>query len=106
MALSSSKKQSIGASKATPQAATGAVPHTHADLEKKVASLEVALARVQAELVAHCEKSAKEHASLVATCSANTSSSPAGLSVKVEEKVDVIWKWLRKDRAFRSVNPK
>ena len=45
-------------------------PHKHAELEKKIASLEALIVGLQKEFAAHCKKSEEEHKRLEGTCHA------------------------------------
>tara|TARA_B100002019_G_scaffold124552_1_gene107320 strand:+ start:29474 stop:29749 length:276 start_codon:yes stop_codon:yes gene_type:complete len=91
----------MATSKKTTKAETVAA-HGHAELEAKVAGLEKLVAELKKELKEHCAKSEKEHKALAdkcdACCEAKVSASAA------DPRVDAMWKWLRKDRIFRSEN--
>lgn len=43
-------------------------PHKHAELEKKIASLEALVAGLKKELADHCKKSEEEHKKLASSC--------------------------------------
>jgi len=59
-------------------------PHKHAELEKKIASLEALIVGLQKEFAAHCKKSEEEHKRLEGTCHA-CCEEVKRLGAKVEE---------------------
>tara|TARA_B100000700_G_C14816856_1_gene747952 strand:- start:336 stop:635 length:300 start_codon:yes stop_codon:yes gene_type:complete len=59
-------------------------PHKHAELEKKIASLEALIVGLKKEFAAHCVKSEEEHKRLEGTCHA-CCEEVKRLGAKVEE---------------------
>jgi vacuolar-type H+-ATPase subunit E/Vma4 len=95
--MATSKKTTT---KAAAPKADAVAAHGHAELEAKVTGLEKLVEELKKELKEHCAKSEKEHAELAAKCEAKAS----GGAAAVDPRVDKMWKWLRKDRIFRSEN--
>ena len=62
-------------------------PHKHAELEKKIASLEALVASLKKEFAAHCKNSEEEHKRLEGTCHA-CCEEVKRLGAKVEEPSD------------------
>ena len=88
-------KKSSSSAAAKPKAAESA-----SGLEDKISSLEAEISGLKAELKAQADAAAKSHAELVAKCDACCAAA-AGGSGAADGRLDIIWKWMRKDRHFR-----
>lgn len=99
--MATSKKTASTAKAApAPKAAATAV-HGHAELEEKVAGLQKLVEELKNELKEHCAKSEKEHSELAAKCDAKAAS--GGSDPELKARVEKIWRWVSKDRLFKSV---